>query len=332
MPELTGMLRAMAIWFALAATACADTPILFRLECPFSGESLEFRGSASSPPFAALAPISARRFGARPDGRLYGRPIESLQCPGDGLVLYRPFDEAEFGRLRALIASPEYRAMIGRERPSYLAAWLERALTANARNHAWLLLQASWQADDDPELKARYQREFIEAASAVPAAPDDPEWIELQGRAANALRELGRFDEARARLAALDASPFDVKIPEPIVRKYTLPVEPPPSPQPSDGGLLPPVLEVVNDAEIRDAEARRALFTFLSGLAAVIERRDPSSEPLDMMPFGLAVWVCMNEQEAARRDASGFCRSPEALAGIRSIREGEARANKWSRP
>ncbi|HYC05809.1 MAG TPA: hypothetical protein VED40_21125 [Azospirillaceae bacterium] len=179
-------------------------------------------GAAMSAPVEITCPVGGERFtftdtpsystwGTRPDGKPFGSwdfPLPIPECPGNGLVLYKDFSPAEIKRLRQIADQPGYRALRG-ETTYYRAAWLTRELEGGGLEAAWRLLQASWQADGAPERKARYQREFVEAAAALPAAPDSLDWLALQGRAANALRELGEFDRAARLLAGLPPRPLD---------------------------------------------------------------------------------------------------------------------------
>src|SRR5205807_1665114 len=92
--------------------------------------------------------------------------------------------------------------------------WLMEKLGRDPATAAWMVIEASWEADGDPEQKARYQRLYVDKIRALPKGEDPAAWLMMQGRAANGLRELGRFDDAKALLATLDLKPFDVPVPE----------------------------------------------------------------------------------------------------------------------
>jgi hypothetical protein len=107
----------------------------------------------------------------------------------------------------------------------------------------------------DSELRARYLACSPKRREA-PAKPEDVNWIGMEGRAINALRELGRFEEASARLAKLPMSALAVAEPKVTDRS--------------------PAAE--------KARARRNWYSYLQSLKAVIARRDASAEPFDMLP------------------------------------------------
>jgi len=173
--------------------------------CPIGGETFEawHAGSYST-------------YGARPDGRPYSYmsfPFPLPECPGNRLIVLGTYSPAELARLPAILAGAPYRRMIDRETSYYRAAWLATALGRGAVEALDLLLQATWQAKDEadhkPERRARtrrYQTEFAERVAAL--APDTraPDRVWLQMRAANALRELGRFREAELMRRRAEAS------------------------------------------------------------------------------------------------------------------------------
>lgn len=276
---------------ALAAgEAQAGFPVTVKETCAVGGER-----------FTHVTTGSYSTFGARPDGKPYGSwefPLALAECPGNGLVMYRDFTADEKKRLKALLGSAEYKALRGSETSYYRAAWLERALVPDSADAPWILLQASWQADADPALKARYQREFAEAAAATakPASGDDLDWLALQARAANARRELGEFDQALALLESLPTASLDVVVPEPTE---------------------------ANREAVDAAQNRRGWLEYLKGLEAVISRRDASAEPLDMVPPQVVADRCLDMgDKAAAEPACAAGEVPEIMAEMRKWREG----------
>lgn len=186
----------MSVLFAtMPVPALATTVFTEDFTCPIGGEKFQDTviGSYSS-------------WGSRPDGRPYGTlPWVPLpECPGNGFPLFREdFTPQDIAVLAPLVESVEYQQMRTAETQHYRLWWLMRALPdADPALLASTLLVASWQADDEPARKARYQRAFISAAEALPT--DDPYWFLYNLRAANAHRELGAFDTASARLAVLN--------------------------------------------------------------------------------------------------------------------------------
>ncbi|KSB89490.1 hypothetical protein AS593_15910 [Caulobacter vibrioides] len=269
----------------LAGAAQAGTPYPIKMKCAVGGESFTHTGTASY-----------STWGQRPDGKPYGSwefPMPLPVCPGNGLVMYRDFTKPELKQLPALLASEAYKALAD-DASYYRAAWLERSLKGEA-DPLWLVLQASWQVDDDPIRKARYQREFAQAVEAEPARPGDAGWMGKQGRAANARRELGQFDAAKADLARLEIDKLVAALPAP----------------PSDG---------VGEPE--DVAARRGVLGYLGRLRDVVNRGDASSEPIDMVPPMVAANQCLDLE--AKGQAPEICKIERVAKSMEMVRKARA--------
>lgn len=245
----------------------AGTPYPVKMSCAVGGEA-----------FTHTATASYSTWGSRPDGKPYGSwtfPMPLPVCPGNGLVMYRDFEKAEIALLTGLVASPEYRALVAaRETPYFRAAWLESRLAPGSEDAPWILLQATWETDDDPERQARYDAAFVTVIDALPAKAGDLTWVALQGRAANAERQLGRFDAAAKRLAAVDSKVFTEGDPD-------------------------------------KARSRAGWKIFYEDLGVVIARRDASREPLDMIDDRTAAWKCKAMLDRSKAQPAGFCERPE---------------------
>jgi tetratricopeptide (TPR) repeat protein len=168
--------------------------------CPVGGER-----------FSAWRPTAYSTYGERPDGRPYSYlpfPLPIPECPSNKLVVFDDFSPAEVATLTTLVATPDYRRLAEEAPTYYRAAWLATKLGRPESDALGLLLAATWQVKggdmappSTPERAAkarRYQEEFARRAMALPESVtgEDRLWIEARG--ANALRELGRFDEAEA--------------------------------------------------------------------------------------------------------------------------------------
>jgi hypothetical protein len=175
------------------------------MTCPLGGER-----------FSAWQPSHYGFYGSRPDGKPYSSisfPLPIPECPSKRLLVFDKFSEAELARLPALLGSADYKRMIGSETPYYRAAWLATKLGRPESQALGLLLTATWEASgersrapQDPGRWRRYQHEFAERVQALPASVEAEARVGLQARAANALRQLGSFDDAeRMRLDALDS-------------------------------------------------------------------------------------------------------------------------------
>lgn len=278
---------ALALLIAAPGAAQAGMPMKVKEKCAVGGERFTY---TTTPSYTT--------WGARPDGKPYGSwtfPMELPVCPKNGLVMYREFSKGELARLPALLATPEFIDLRPAETPYYRAAWLAKALDPSSTDHAWLLLSASWEADADAVRKARYQSEFAAAAAAAPARPQEIGWFALQVRAANALRELGRFDDASV---ALDALPRDVVAPKSSADSDT-----------------------INDAEANKLGWR----TMVEQLERLVARRDASSEPLDAIPEDIASAYCVGGEDLPKRDDPycGDAKLAEPIARLRKqIAEG----------
>jgi len=190
-----------ALVLGVAGSASSGTPVTEKQTCPVGGERFTHQTTASY-----------TTFGQRPDGKPYGSwtfPLALPQCPKNGLVMYRAFSKPEIARLPALLADPVYVELRQSQTPYYRAAWLEHQLQPRSPATAWLLLNASWEAEDGSLRKARDQDEFIDAVAVLAPTTEPREQFALKVRAANAMRELGRFDAATATLKSLPRQALD---------------------------------------------------------------------------------------------------------------------------
>ncbi|HYI49844.1 MAG TPA: hypothetical protein VEX35_15405 [Allosphingosinicella sp.] len=195
------LLLAAALLAAPAGPAVAGFPVTRQMTCPIGGERFDFTTTASY-----------TTFGARPDGKPFGSwtfPLELPECPGNGLIVYQDtFEPAELTRLGALIETPAYRALRGGDTSYYRLSWLLREMGAPWEQVTWALIQATWQPADDSPLRARYLGELAAAAAAKADAPTDLPGYGLRAYGINALRELGRFEEAGALLSRTPLAPL----------------------------------------------------------------------------------------------------------------------------
>jgi len=262
---LTFMLAALA---AVPAPALATTVFPQDFTCPIGGEK-----------FQDIVVGSYSSWGSRPDGRRYGTlPWVPLpKCPGNGFLLFKDdFTPEEIAILTPMVESAEYQALRDAETQHYQLWWLMRALPdTDPARLASALLVASWQADGDPARKTRYQQAFIKAAEALPT--DSEDWFIYNLRAANARRELGEFDAAEARIAALDAAP---------------------------------------EGTPQDPDERAYLEQFITGLRALVAERNAAAEPTNLIPPREAVERCIGDSadlSATERDA---CATPDHVEAI----------------
>lgn len=245
----TAVRLALAAGLALSASgSMATTWAEVTLKCPIGGKKFKTSSMASN-----------SYFGQRPDGRPYSpMPVTPLfECPDNGFVLYKEkFSQDEIARLTPLVASAEYQAMRQTETQYYRAWWLMEQVGASRLGRISNLMVAGWESDSDAPRKARYQAAFVTAVGAFERDPASPvDWFWLNLRAANALRELGRFDESTARLDAID--------------------------QPN---LLP-----------TDEDQLTAAKRVIAGLRALNADRNTASEPANLIPARMAIVRCKQE-------------------------------------
>jgi hypothetical protein len=235
-------MRPILLLSALAAAAVpsaslAGIPVEETMRCPIGDRT-----------FSYMTTASYSTWGARPDGKPFGSwefPLALPECPDNGLVVYDQFEPGEIARLRPLVASSDYQALRTSGDTSYYRAyWLMRRMGAPIPNQLWVLVQASWQAETDPPLRRRYLEELIARAPEL-GEPRDDVGLAMRARVINALRELGRFEEAEAMIRA---TPLDI---------------------------------ARDSAEVRPTEDWRGHYR---RLGIIVARRDSSIEPIDMIP------------------------------------------------
>jgi hypothetical protein len=280
----------LALLAAAPAASAAPVPGPRPMTCPVGGGTFVYR---PAPP----ATVS----GERPDGKPYTNaivPPPLPECPANGLVLYKDYDADEVAKLEPLVASDAYQALRKDDVQYYRAYWLMKAMGLGPEDYLWVLLQASWQADDRPELRARYLVELAEASAKVPPRPDDINWIGMEGRAVNALRELGKFDEAEARLAKVPLKALDVAAPAPL-----------------DAGPA-----------AKEARLRRAWLAYFKAMKPVLARSDSSRDPFDLLPRSVALGRCLDAAPALDESQKAYCEKESA--DVEQLRLARAKADE----
>jgi|GEM_PF-1317787 len=258
------------------------------ITCPVGGATFQY-----SP--AVLGPTP----GERPDGKPYGagRPPPLPECPDNGLVLYKDYSAAEAAKLEPLIAAEPYQALRKSDVQYYRAYWLMKQMGLSPEEYLWVLLQASWQADDRPELRRRYLAELADESGKAAPRPTDLNWIGMEGRAVNALRELGRFDEALARLEKVPVKSLDVA-----------------APAPGD-----------QSAAGRQARVKRGWLNYFTQMRTVLARKDSSLEPFELLPRSVALVRCLGGPAGAGEAQTAFCTKEQAAVElVRAARAKEA--------
>lgn len=159
-----------------------------------------------------------------PDGSWLGDigiDAQIPECPANGLLLlpdydqatsvgsrlgYRAFTPEQLERLPALLRSAPFEALRVKGRHER-ALWLATQLGLPAKVRWELLVRSSWATADAAERRRLVERLAAEGPALIKEfEADAPGALGARVLVANALRELGRFDEARARIDAILAS------------------------------------------------------------------------------------------------------------------------------
>lgn len=255
-----------------ASPAVAGHPVDEPMTCPVGGEK-----------FTHVGTTSYSTFGSRPDGKPYGSwffPLPLPECPTNGLVIFDEFTPEQLAKLPALIAEPDYKARVKGDRPYYRAAWLMEKLGYPAHQVAWMVQQASWQADDDLALKRKYQAEFAARVAKLEGTLDPKHLVQMQVYAANALRELERFDEAIALLNRLDFTDY----------------------QKSAARFDP-----ARDDNKNEAENDYYFMRFVNGLKAQSAAKNARSEALQLLADDNAKSKCKHDRESLIASEIAYC-------------------------
>lgn len=128
---------------------------------------------------------------------------------GSGRLTYRSYTAEELARLPALIASDDWASLLDgtRHLRSY---WLAKQLGRPPVDRFNLLLHSPWGAENDAQ-RTKALETLVTDLPQVIEALDVPAEHRVFGRyyVVDALRQLGRFDEATELLGTLDALPVD---------------------------------------------------------------------------------------------------------------------------
>ena len=272
-----------------ASPAAAQGPARQTMTCPIGGASFDY-----------VVPVGAPTVGERPDGKPYGTaaPNPLPECPKNGLVLYKDYSPAEVAKLEPLIGSDAYQAMRRDDTQYYRAYFLMKEMGVKPDLALLALLQAGWEAEGRPKLRARYLAEFAEASAKIEPRPTDIRWIGMEARAVNALRELGRFDEAAARLDKIPTKALDV-------------------PAPTGSPM---------DPASREARTRRGWLSFLAAMKGAIARKDSTLEPFDLLPRHVAIARCLDSAATLNGEQKAFCDTEKT--DVAALRQARVRAEE----
>jgi hypothetical protein len=181
--------------------------------CPVGGKSFTQDVGYSALPFVTFSDgsyLGDEHIDAQipvcPDNGLVILPdYRAMEAPGTDRMIYADYSPAELARLPALIADPAYAALKPDGR-HIQALWLATRLGRPALYRFILLQRATWAATD-PGLRRRLVARLAEEGPALIEAAGLPDRSRRHSTyfIVNALRELGRFDEALALLEKVES-------------------------------------------------------------------------------------------------------------------------------
>lgn len=191
--------------------------------CPLTGQVFEFAGVGSGTAFWT-------RMDFRPEGAIVA-PWPVPVCPDESKfpVFKENFSAEEVTRIKAIARTPEYRALVAEDWPTYaVIAFVRRRLgydpalvASDLLSAAWeaerrvpKLLPGSWHAENEPDLRRRRaqrdacRRQARDAFAELAAAPNRASELTAKARylEIELSRQLGDFPRAQAGLDRFAAS------------------------------------------------------------------------------------------------------------------------------
>lgn len=263
MKRLCLSVLSMTICLAAISASPVEATIYFEVKktCPIGNET-----------FTASEVGSNSTFGQRPDGKPYS-PLPVVpypECPSNGFPLFeQEFSQDALAILEPIVRGADFQASRRSETQHYRVWILRKALEAKPGALAIDLMVAGWETDRNLERKARYQNEFVTAVTKIERSGNEEEWFWLNLRAANALRELGRFEEAVDRLNLL-ASQIDL---------------------------------------LKGKQAHDSLPPFIASLRQLTQERNQASEPAGAVPDQAGAFRCVIDQASLSPSEVTVCKS-----------------------
>lgn len=274
----------LALLLQSAAPASEPPPLP-----PLHGGPMEKECPVGGETYSVWVVGSYSTYGARPDGRPYSYvrfPFPIAECPSNKLVVFDEFSPEEVTKLQALIESAEYKALVAKESAYYRGSWLAARIGRSEGESLGLLLSAIWTVtpswDSTPATEA--SREKFRSYQN--------EFVERAKRLSTETPPLERvWMQARATNALRQMGEFSAA-----------------------------------EAMRRAAEASLASApdmgwgSYLSELKIVIDRKDSSVEPLDMVPTNQRDLICTYGTIEGDFNKS-VCAQPEVVNRVAELRK-----------
>ncbi len=141
--------------------------------------------------------------------------VPNYERMSDSALTYTEFTPAQKAKLGSLVDDPAYRALATKTKHER-ALWLAERLGLSESTRWHLLQRLTWTATDPAERKRLVARFVAEGPALFAGFTDWKEQFLARYMQANALRELGRFEEARGELQkAVGLMPEDAGLKSP---------------------------------------------------------------------------------------------------------------------
>ena len=187
---------------ALSTSASAIRLRNVEYTCPIGGE--KFTAFIDATGYFSSGFIDTRPF------TRFVTPIELPQCPSNKFVMFKDeFSPDELAKFERVVSSAEYQQIDARS-PQFFA--LGRMMELAGENQdAWqmmiIFLKANWQSHDHHEPSQRKTLEYADKVLANKKKISRYDALSTQILRGKMLRLLGRFDEAKRVLTALQKNP-----------------------------------------------------------------------------------------------------------------------------
>jgi hypothetical protein len=230
MPKRTISILALSLGCLGAASASARTfddaqarQLGLKLEsftCPIGGKT--FRQAVTYSEFPLFTWPDGSHMGDEwiemqlpecPDNHLLILPDYAVEPSDSGRPTYRVYTREELSRLPALMADPEFAALAGATR-QVRGYWLATRLGRPVLDRMAMLSEAAWGASSEAQRRQALELFVRDMPALIDAYFDEPQArAGARIRVVNALRELGRFDEALALLSEIEKQGFAFETP-----------------------------------------------------------------------------------------------------------------------
>jgi hypothetical protein len=167
--------------------------------CPLDGKTFKTVMAASGTQFGSY--LDLKPFGPTP------APWPMAKCPGSGLVIYKNnFSNDEVSKLRQLVLSPQYQAVVNVHTNYFLAARLMAEMGEPPATVASTLLQATWEARSPAEYRSYATAALASYEQVLLTQPQGESQRLIATLVAGELeRRLGLFEQSKIRFLGISS-------------------------------------------------------------------------------------------------------------------------------